>query len=672
MEVDSFPTTGRMTPSASTWMSNTPPMAECSTAGLEVPVVTYATEDLPRACVENGHRGTHSSAGRELSLEDSLMAGHAGRSHPASPEVPESVNSRDPPQETVAGNLADEFCTDKQESPSARGADISQFATRARRLTDAAVLASAAGSCDADKASEDMPKAHDKMRLEVSGDAAEGSPEAVSPQAPDTAVDVPDFAVDESPQEVLGEAAHDVPSRAVDGAHSEAISDAEPEDAREWDMNALASPTTPFPPHTEPAQTASVASPASLAETPAGDMIAGVSTGSPMPPSSQGAPPIPDLMPPPQDELDTEVSSELSEPDQDAEHLVEISDSRPSSPTAMAQGDISSGVPASHETVVVEDSSPNISSSTTPPFSSLADESETLSPTMLPGDNSVEIKTNVPQSPSALKEATPLPMPQSLASDASQIEVAWEKGPETPGTRATEEEVTTFNHANFSNAAPQAPSSVEGDSDSASEDEFSSPLIRKTARRGKATDRSTPVSKFNRTRDRSPSRGHVLRSTSAKGIAGTRSRPEDAIRSSYATFGLDSSQLIITYELQSIHPLALYMGSTARNQAELTRTRMAKLESARSELLGYLPTAGNSEVDQKDANLIRRLCLSSLRDEDTPRLVDAVKALRRRSEVAGDELSLFRCLENLMVMVTKQHNELEVGVLNVTFSDQSH
>ncbi|TKA23173.1 hypothetical protein B0A54_17876 [Friedmanniomyces endolithicus] len=174
--------------------------------------------------------------------------------------------TRDPPssttQETVVGNLADEFCTDKQESPSARGADISQFATSARRLTDAAVLASAAESCDADKASEDMPKAHDEMRLEVFSDAAEGPPEAVSPQAPDTAVDVPDFAVDESPQEVLGEAAHDVPSGTVHGAHSEAISDAEPEDAREWDMNALASPTTPFPPHAKPAQTASVTSPA--------------------------------------------------------------------------------------------------------------------------------------------------------------------------------------------------------------------------------------------------------------------------------------------------------------------------------------------------------------------------------------------------------------------------
>ncbi|KAK1807205.1 hypothetical protein LTR12_018452, partial [Friedmanniomyces endolithicus] len=219
-----------------------------------------------------------------------------------------------------------------------------------------------------------MPKAHDEMRLEVFSGAAEGPPEAVSPQAPDTAVDVPDFAVDESPQEVLGEAAHDVPSRTVHGVHSEAISDAEPENAREWDMNALASPTTPFPPHAEPTQTASVTSPASLAETPAGNMIAGVSTGSPMPPSSQGAPPIPDLMPPPQDELDTEMSSELSEPDQDAEPLVEISDSRSSSPTAMAQADISSGVPASHETAVVEDSSSNISSSTTPPFSSFADE----------------------------------------------------------------------------------------------------------------------------------------------------------------------------------------------------------------------------------------------------------------------------------------------------------
>ncbi|KAK0823213.1 hypothetical protein LTR73_008684 [Friedmanniomyces endolithicus] len=125
MEVDSFPITGMMTPSASTWMSSTPPMVECSTAGLAVPVVTYATEDLSRARVENGHRGTRSSADREPSLEDSLMGRHAGRSHPASPEVPESVNSRDPPssttQETVVGNLADEFCTDKQESPSARG-----------------------------------------------------------------------------------------------------------------------------------------------------------------------------------------------------------------------------------------------------------------------------------------------------------------------------------------------------------------------------------------------------------------------------------------------------------------------------------------------------------------------------------------------------------------------
>jgi len=185
-------------------------MAEYTTAGFEVPVVTYAAKDLPPACVENGHHGTRSNAGQETSPEDSVTAGHTGRSHLASPEVPESLSSRDSPsstkQETVAVDLTNEFCTDKQESPPGIGADHSRIATPARPLTDAAVLASTAGPCDDDKALEDMPKAHDEMTLEASGDAGNESPETVSPQAPDTPVDVPDFAADESPQEVLGEA----------------------------------------------------------------------------------------------------------------------------------------------------------------------------------------------------------------------------------------------------------------------------------------------------------------------------------------------------------------------------------------------------------------------------------------------------------------------------------
>ncbi|KAK0924161.1 hypothetical protein LTR48_003285 [Friedmanniomyces endolithicus] len=250
-------------------------MAEYTTAGFEVPVVTYAAKDLPPACVENGHHGTRSNAGQETSPEDSVTAGHTGRSHLASPEVPESLSSRDSPsstkQETVAVDLTNEFCTDKQESPPGIGADHSRIATPARPLTDAAVLASTAGPCDDDKALEDMPKAHDEMTLEASGDAGNESPETVSPQAPDTPVDVPDFAADESPQEVLGP---------------------------------------------------------------------------PMPASLQSAPPSPELVSPPQDEPLRDVLTEVSKRDQDGEPLVESPASRSPSPTAMAQGGISSGVPA--------------------------------------------------------------------------------------------------------------------------------------------------------------------------------------------------------------------------------------------------------------------------------------------------------------------------------------
>ncbi|KAK1042598.1 hypothetical protein LTR74_018509, partial [Friedmanniomyces endolithicus] len=40
-------------------------------------------------------------------------------------------------------------------------------------------------------------------------------------------------------------------------------------------------------------------------------------------------------------------------------------------------------------------------------------------------------------------------------------------------------------------------------------------------------------------------------------------------------------------------------------------------------------------------------------------LVDVLRALRRRSGVAADELNLYRCLEGLAVMVAKHHNEAE-------------
>ncbi|KAK6442637.1 hypothetical protein LTR95_001116 [Oleoguttula sp. CCFEE 5521] len=657
MEVDSFPTPGKMTPRAST-----PSMAECSPDGLEVPPVAPATENLPRAVVEIGCRPLYSLSERHSSLDDALMAEHAGRSHPASPAVPESVSSRDPPsstaRKTVAGSPTGELCRDKAEGLFAISVDDAQSAAAAPPLNDRAVLALKAGSCDDDKALEDMARAQDEIRHEV-GDAVEGSLKVVRPQAPDPPVNVPVPAVDEPPREVLGEATHDMPRRTIDETHCEATADAKPEHTHVWHTDTLAGPTMPFTPHEEPAQTASVISPASLPETPARNMIVDVEKGRPIPASSRSALPSPELMSPPLDWSLTDMSTELSKRDQDTEALVESSASRSPSSIHVAQGGTSCGVPASHDTAEVEVQQLDISPSTMSPLSSFANGGQVPSPTTRTGDNSVDAETSLQQLASALEEEPPLPVPQSAASDGSQIEVAWGKRPETSCTGAIEDEVTAVDNVGSSDATPQAPSSVAGDSDSTGDDELSTPLMRKTARREKKIKKSTPAGKTIGERDQLLVSGQKVQITSAKGSGRTRSRLEDHIRRSYAAAGLDPSRLIITYERPSENPLELYMSSTAKGQAELTTPRMTKLKSARSTLLACLPTAGNDKADKKDANLIRRLCLSPLRDGETSRLVDVVKALRRRSEVAGDELRLFRCLESLMITITKQHDEKE-------------
>lgn len=58
---------------------------------------------------------------------------------------------------------------------------------------------------------------------------------------------------------------------------------------------------------------------------------------------------------------------------------------------------------------------------------------------------------------------------------------------------------------------------------------------------------------------------------------------------------------------------------------------------------------------------MRRLCLPAAEDEDATRLDDAVKALRRRGDVAADQVNHSRCLESLAAMVAKHHNEDEAS-----------
>ncbi|KAK3615319.1 hypothetical protein LTR56_026661 [Elasticomyces elasticus] len=91
----------------------------------------------------------------------------------------------------------------------------------------------------------------------------------------------------------------------------------------------------------------------------------------------------------------------------------------------------------------------------------------------------------------------------------------------------------------------------------------------------------------------------------------------------------------------------------------MTHGRSKKLSSARDDLLGYIPAARDSGENRKNIDLVRRLAQCFTAEEDAPRLVDVVKALWWRSDVAADELNLFRCLEGLAVMVAKQYNEGE-------------
>ncbi|KAK1807246.1 hypothetical protein LTR12_018410, partial [Friedmanniomyces endolithicus] len=200
-----------------------------------------------------------------------------------------------------------------------------------------------------------------------------------------------------------------------------------------------------------------------------------------------------------------------------------------------------------------------------------------------------------------------------------------------------------------------------GDSDSTSGDEPSSPSMHKTNRRLKMPGAGTHVSKHSKARTTLRPMVSAIDDTEAKSTFRRKERPEDTIRESYKKRGLEASRLIITHEPHTMHPLALYMGSTAKNQSELTNGRWKKLCGSRDDLLGYIPTAGDAGADRKNIDLVRKLSLSSTDDQDAPRLVDVVKALRRQSDVAADELNLFRCLEGLAVLVTKHHDEAEIA-----------
>ncbi|KAK0247197.1 hypothetical protein LTS09_017658 [Friedmanniomyces endolithicus] len=125
---------------------------------------------------------------------------------------------------------------------------------------------------------------------------------------------------------------------------------------------------------------------------------------------------------------------------------------------------------------------------------------------------------------------------------------------------ASPKEATVRVQTSLDDVSPPVVGSHVGDSDSATSDEPSSPLVRKTSRRLKTPGAGPPASKPPKAGTRVRSMGSIIDDTEAKGIPHRRERPEDAIRKSYANSGLDASRLISTHEPHTTHPLALCIG----------------------------------------------------------------------------------------------------------------
>ncbi|KAK1810772.1 hypothetical protein LTR12_014856 [Friedmanniomyces endolithicus] len=468
----------------------------------------------------------------------------------------------------------------------------------------------------------------------ISTGCATSSPEATPAQSP-TGQSAQSWASEEDDEHMM---TLSLPSP---NRGSGAVCD-KPTTAFERSENGPSGEAEALPALPEPCHTASVVSPASPVTTPATEATLKVGTGSSTSPSPSFSPLV-NSEASTEGQLNSLEGTSAVQPatssDGELSHKPYVADSTSQDVVAPESVPFGMSSPISH----LGEDPPRV----TPPLSATSHGGAISSPELPLGGPTTQAESRKAQfSPPSEGVVSP-GLRESHSPAASQSEVASPK------------EATVMGQTRLDDVSSPILGSQVGDSDSASGDEPSSPLMHKTSRRLKTSGAGAPASKSSKARTRMRPIGSMIDDSGAKGTSQRRERPEDTIRKSYTKFGLDASRLIITHEPHTIHPLALYMGSTAKTLSDMTHGRLSKLSSARDGLLAYIPAAGDSGVDQKNIDLVRRLAHSPTAEEDAPRLVDVVKALRRRSDVAADELNLFRCLEGLAVMVAKQHNEGE-------------
>jgi len=134
-------------------------------------------------------------------------------------------------------------------------------------------------------------------------------------------------------------------------------------------------------------------------------------------------------------------------------------------------------------------------------------------------------------------------------------------------------------------------------------------------------------------------------------------RLEATIRDSYTKFGLDGKLLHMRFEPQPLDPMAINLGSPVKARSKLSNDVVKKLRTARDGLLGRL--AG--DLNERNIDLIQRLCNFSFQSERSGYLKGMVETLCRQRNIAEDNLSLVNFLAYSGLAVMRYVDDPEVG-----------
>ncbi len=133
-------------------------------------------------------------------------------------------------------------------------------------------------------------------------------------------------------------------------------------------------------------------------------------------------------------------------------------------------------------------------------------------------------------------------------------------------------------------------------------------------------------------------------------------RLEATIRESYTKFGLDGKLLHMRFKPQPLDPIAINLGSPVEARSKLSNDVVEKLRTARDGLLGRV--AG--DLNERNIDLIQRLCNFSFQSERSGYLKGIVETLCRQRNIAEDNLSLVNFLAYSGLAVMRYVDDPEV------------